>query len=55
MNTLPSGKLNVRLPRSLHAELTALAEADGVSLNSWIVAALARQADRANAAKENVA
>jgi predicted HicB family RNase H-like nuclease len=48
----PSGKLNLRLPRSLHAELTELAAADGVSLNQWIVTALARQAE---VAKERAA
>ena len=38
-------KLNLRLPRSLHAELSELAQADGVSLNVWMVSALARQAE----------
>ena len=36
-----SGKLLVRMPRSLHAELTRAAEREGTSLNAFIVAALA--------------
>lgn len=37
-----SGRLLLRMPRSLHAELAARSDADGVSLNQFIVAALAR-------------
>src|SRR4029079_6116932 len=36
-----SGKLLVRMPRSLHAELTRASEREGTSLNAYIVATLA--------------
>jgi antitoxin HicB len=36
-----SGKFVVRVPRSMHRKLAEAAQADGVSLNQWIVAALA--------------
>jgi len=39
--TLPSGKLVVRLPRTLHARVTDLASANGVSVNTFIVSAVA--------------
>lgn len=32
-----SGKFNLRLPKSLHKKLTELAEAEGVSLNQYIL------------------
>lgn len=35
-----SGKLLVRMPRSLHAELVRASEREGTSLNAYIVAAL---------------
>ena len=35
-----SGKFNTRVPKSLHRKLVEIAEADGVSLNQWIVSAL---------------
>jgi hypothetical protein len=38
--TSHSGKLLVRMPRSLHAELAAAADREGVSLNAFIVGAL---------------
>jgi predicted RNase H-like HicB family nuclease len=38
---LPSGRLLLRLPRSLHQGLIEIADADGVSLNQEIVALLA--------------
>jgi len=38
---LPSGRLLVRMPRTLHAELARVAEQEGMSLNGLIVAALA--------------
>ena len=38
---LPSGRLLLRLPRSLHAALIDVAKADGVSLNQEIAALLA--------------
>jgi antitoxin HicB len=36
-----SGKLLVRMPRSLHAELTRASEREGTSLNAYIVGVLA--------------
>jgi hypothetical protein len=38
-----SGKFNVRLPRSLHRELVAVAERQGVSLNQYVVCLLSRR------------
>jgi hypothetical protein len=38
----PSGRLLLRMPGALHAELTRAAERDGVSLNQFITKALAR-------------
>ena len=48
---LPSGKLNVRIPRSLHAKLLAEARLEDTSLNQLMLAKLAvpiynRAADR---------
>ena len=37
-----SGRLLLRMPKSLHAQLAARSDRDGVSLNQWIVAALSR-------------
>lgn len=37
-----SGKFVVRVPRSLHREMVALAEKEGVSLNQFVNVALAR-------------
>jgi len=37
-----SGKFNLRLPRSLHRTLAEAAEKEGVSLNQYVVALLAR-------------
>lgn len=37
----PSGRLLLRMPRTLHAELARRAEADGTSLNQFITNALA--------------
>lgn len=37
-----SGKLNIRIPRSLHQRLSQEAKADGVSLNQYILYKLAR-------------
>jgi antitoxin HicB len=37
---LPSGKLLVRMPRTLHADLARAADTEGVSLNQLIVGAL---------------
>lgn len=38
-----SGKLQLRIPRSLHAKASRLAELEGVSLNTLIVTALAKE------------
>lgn len=37
-----SGKLNIRIPRSLHRRLSLEAKADGVSLNQYILYKLAQ-------------
>ncbi len=44
-----SGRLLLRMPRTLHAELAARSDAEGVSLNQFIVAALARTVSQAPA------
>jgi hypothetical protein len=36
-------RLTVRMPETLHKQLTALAEQEGISLNQYIVYALTRQ------------
>ena len=41
-----SGKFVVRLPRSLHRSVSEAAEKDGVSLNAWVTAQLARAVGR---------
>ncbi len=41
------GRLTVRLPSTLHRQLTRLASSEGVSLNQYIVYALTRQSSRA--------
>lgn len=37
-----SGKLNIRIPKSLHCQLSREAKRDGVSLNQYIIYKLAR-------------
>ena len=37
-----SGKLLVRMPRTLHADLAAAADQEGVSLNAFIVGGMQR-------------
>ena len=37
-----SGKLSVRLPKSLHKEITKLSKEDGVSINQFIVNSLCK-------------
>lgn len=37
-----SGRLLLRMPKSLHAQLAARSDREGVSLNHWIVNALSR-------------
>ena len=46
-----SGQFRLRMPRSLHAELAARAEAEGVSLNSLAVAYIARGLGTASGAE----
>jgi len=41
-----SGKVNLRMPKSLHRDLARRAEAEGVSLNHVMVTTLARRVDR---------
>lgn len=41
--TFPSGRITLRLPRSLHRTLTHLAEQEGVSLNTLILTSLAER------------
>ena len=41
-----SGKVNLRMPRSLHRDLVRRAEAEGVSLNQYMTTALARAVGR---------
>ena len=41
------GRLTVRLPDTLHHQLTNLADKEGVSLNQYIVYALTRQSSLA--------
>jgi antitoxin HicB len=41
-----SGRFLLRLPKSLHAELARQAEIEGVSLNQYVTATLARAAGR---------
>jgi predicted HicB family RNase H-like nuclease len=38
-----SGQLRLRLPKSLHAELSLAAENDGISLNTYLITLLARE------------
>mgnify|MGYP000548382227 CR=1 FL=1 len=44
--SLPSGKFIARLPRSLHARLTARARQEGVSMNALVSAFLAESLGR---------
>src|SRR6185312_5135539 len=48
---LPSGKWVQRVPRSLHKCLVECAEAEGVSLNAYVTASLARAVGRAEEKK----
>lgn len=41
-----SGRFLLRVPKSLHAELARQAELEGVSLNTYVMAALAQAAGR---------
>lgn len=41
-----TGQWRQRVPKSLHAKLTAAARADGVSLNAFVSAVLAREMGR---------
>jgi hypothetical protein len=46
-----SGRLLLRMPKALHAELAARSDAEGVSLNQFIVAALSRAAGAGDGAE----
>jgi antitoxin HicB len=48
-----SGKFVLRLPRSLHRQLTEAAQREGVSLNQYINVALAREVGAASATPVN--
>lgn len=45
-----SGRVTLRMTKSLHASASKLADTDGVSLNSWIVEAVAARVGRSLAA-----
>ncbi len=47
---LPSGKFIARIPRSLHARLTARAKQEGVSMNALVSAFLAESLGRRESA-----
>src|SRR5437870_5045078 len=51
----PRARALVRMPRSLHTELVALARAEGVSLNQLLVSLLARAVGSARAAAADAA
>jgi predicted RNase H-like HicB family nuclease len=44
-----SGRITLRVPKRLHAQLDCFARDDDVSLNTWIVAALSEKAGQARA------
>lgn len=46
-----SGKFNVRVPRGLHRKLDQMAKREGVSLNQYLVATLARSVGMEEARK----
>lgn len=48
-----SGQFRLRVPRSLHAELAARAEAEGVSLNALVVSYIARGLGSASAGESD--
>lgn len=41
MDRMPSGKFMTRIPKSLHAQLIQMAEAEGISLNGLVTTMLA--------------
>lgn len=41
-----SGKFNLRVPSKLHAEIAAVAAADGKSINVWVVEKLSAVVDK---------
>lgn len=49
---LPSGKFVARIPRSLHARLTARARQEGVSMNALVSAFLAEGLGRRESAEQ---
>jgi len=50
-----SGQFRLRMPRTLHGELAARADAEGVSLNALAVSYIARGLGSASAAEQDVA
>lgn len=44
-----SGRISLRLPKSLHAKASYLAENEGVSLNQWLVYAISTQVQASTA------
>jgi predicted HicB family RNase H-like nuclease len=46
-----SGKVSLRMPKSLHRDLALLAAAEGVSLNQLMVVTLAQRAQEAKTGK----
>src|SRR4029453_7144953 len=49
-----SGRLMLRMPRSLHAELSGAAEREGVSLNQFIASSLLKALDAHSVASEEI-
>lgn len=49
-----SGRITLRVPKRLHAQIDALARVDDVSLNTWIVATLSERAGGAMASIPDV-
>jgi hypothetical protein len=50
-----SGRLLLRMPQTLHAQLAARSDAEGVSLNQYIVEALTRTLTNASEATDTAA
>jgi len=49
-----SGTLNLRLPKSLHEQAARRAKVEGVSLNQYLVSAIAVHLGRADASRDSV-
>lgn len=41
--SMPSGRVTLRMSRSLHAEIVRCAEEDGISQNQWIIEAISQR------------